>query len=198
MSSGVQLSHHNLIALTLSLQASDIERDSSHDRPLSIDSPLMSVAGMTQVTLASACLGVHSIVATIRDSSLPPDGYYGIFALPSLFRLVRSSATGLGLTPTTGKLCAGVEARVVDEKMADVAMGRPGQLLVRGPIVFNQYLDNSKVNREAFVADNAGSLWFRTNIEVIPTSDSTEPGAKFLIVGNPEDRLNAQKVRSQL
>ncbi|MBJ7336399.1 MAG: AMP-binding protein [Mycolicibacterium sp.] len=55
-----------------------------------------------------------------------------------------------------GKVCAGVEVRVVGDDGTQVARGKPGELLTRGPDLFCGYTDAS-LNDDAF-ADG----WYRT------------------------------------
>jgi acyl-CoA synthetase len=55
-----------------------------------------------------------------------------------------------------GKVCAGVEVRIVDDDGHEVAPGEPGELLTRGPELFCGYTDAS-LNDDAF-ADG----WYRT------------------------------------
>lgn len=55
-----------------------------------------------------------------------------------------------------GKVCAGVEVRVVNDDGTDVAMGEPGELLTRGPDLFCGYTDPT-LNEDAFTDG-----WYRT------------------------------------
>jgi 4-coumarate--CoA ligase len=55
------------------------------------------------------------------------------------------------LTPTTS-------ARIIDDDGRDVKVGQPGELLLKGPIVFRGYHGNHAANKEAFVDDG----WFCT------------------------------------
>jgi crotonobetaine/carnitine-CoA ligase len=59
---------------------------------------------------------------------------------------------------TCGRLCADVEARIVDDNGQDLAVGLPGELLVKGPNLFSGYFADDNANKDAF--DSAG--WFRT------------------------------------
>ena len=52
----------------------------------------------------------------------------------------------------------GIDVRLVDERLAPVPDGEPGQLQVRGPGVFQQYWQRPEATREAFTADG----WFKT------------------------------------
>jgi cyclohexanecarboxylate-CoA ligase len=59
---------------------------------------------------------------------------------------------------TDGQLIGEAELRIVDpETLVDVAPGRPGELLARGPEMFTGYLD-AALDAQAFTADG----WFRT------------------------------------
>jgi acyl-CoA synthetase (AMP-forming)/AMP-acid ligase II len=57
---------------------------------------------------------------------------------------------------TDGKVCAGVEVRVVSEDGSDLTAGEPGEVLTRGPDLFCGYTDSS-LNADAF--DDG---WYRT------------------------------------
>jgi cyclohexanecarboxylate-CoA ligase len=59
---------------------------------------------------------------------------------------------------TDGPLIGACELRVVDpQSLADVPLGRPGELLARGPEMFTGYLDGA-LDAEAFAPDG----WYRT------------------------------------
>ncbi|WP_189060641.1 non-ribosomal peptide synthetase [Longimycelium tulufanense] len=53
---------------------------------------------------------------------------------------------------------AGLQMRIVDDNDVPLADGEAGDLQVRGPMVFDGYLDNDEANRAAFTTDS----WFRT------------------------------------
>lgn len=53
---------------------------------------------------------------------------------------------------------AGLEMRVVDDKEIPLPAGEPGELQLRGPMVFGGYHNNEETTRTAFTADG----WFRT------------------------------------
>jgi 4-coumarate--CoA ligase len=58
---------------------------------------------------------------------------------------------------SVGKLCAGIEARIVDDGGRDVDEGAQGEMLVRGPSVFRRYMRNEEATRETFEG-----AWMRT------------------------------------
>jgi malonyl-CoA/methylmalonyl-CoA synthetase len=59
---------------------------------------------------------------------------------------------------TVGMPIPGVQIRLVDEQLNDVAAGEPGEILVRGPNVFREYWRRPEATAEAFTGDG----WFRT------------------------------------
>lgn len=61
-----------------------------------------------------------------------------------------------------GTPVAGLALRVTDHADRRVPDGQPGQLQVRGPMVFGQYLRNPVATAAAFTADG----WFRTGVPV--------------------------------
>ncbi|HEX4224090.1 MAG TPA: AMP-binding protein, partial [Pseudonocardiaceae bacterium] len=58
---------------------------------------------------------------------------------------------------SVGKPLYGVEARIVDESLADVAVGEVGEIVYRGPTLMREYWNNPKATAEAF----AGG-WFHS------------------------------------
>lgn len=59
----------------------------------------------------------------------------------------------------TGPPALGVEVRVVDEQLRDVAEGQTGEILARSPALYGRYVDNEAATRHAFTQDG----WFRTD-----------------------------------
>lgn len=58
---------------------------------------------------------------------------------------------------TVGLPMPGSQVRIVDEQGLDLALGTPGELLVRGPHIMERYLNNPQETENAFVDG-----WFRT------------------------------------
>lgn len=54
-------------------------------------------------------------------------------------------------TGSVGSLLANHEARIVDDDGKDLEPGVPGEVWVKGPVVFKGYWKNDKANRESFV-----------------------------------------------
>jgi malonyl-CoA/methylmalonyl-CoA synthetase len=69
---------------------------------------------------------------------------------------------GARVPGSVGTPLPGVEARVVDEEMRDVAAGTPGELLIRGPNVFLEYWRRPQDTAAAF---HEG--WFKTGDIVV-------------------------------
>jgi 4-coumarate--CoA ligase len=59
---------------------------------------------------------------------------------------------------SVGELLPNVRMRLVDDLGRDVAVGRPGEAFLKGPVVMMGYHRNAEANRAAFTADG----WFRT------------------------------------
>lgn len=57
-----------------------------------------------------------------------------------------------------GSPLPGIEVRLVDEQNSFVEDGTPGQIQVRGPMVFSEYWQRPEATREAFTEEG----WFRT------------------------------------
>jgi malonyl-CoA/methylmalonyl-CoA synthetase len=58
---------------------------------------------------------------------------------------------------TVGQPLPGVSIKLVDEQLQPVAEGSQGEIMVKGPTVFNAYWENPKASAEAFIDG-----WFRT------------------------------------
>jgi 4-coumarate--CoA ligase len=61
-------------------------------------------------------------------------------------------------TGSVAPLIPNMRARLVDDAGNDVDPGKPGEVLVKGPVVCKGYYQNSDADREAFTPDG----WFRT------------------------------------
>jgi 4-coumarate--CoA ligase len=62
-------------------------------------------------------------------------------------------------TGSISPLLANTSMRIVDEEDRDVEEGKPGEMLMKGPMVTKGYFRNEKATKEAFTADG----WFRTD-----------------------------------
>tara|TARA_R110002003_G_scaffold41_4_gene2845 strand:- start:13381 stop:14079 length:699 start_codon:yes stop_codon:yes gene_type:complete len=66
----------------------------------------------------------------------------------------------MGMNDDTGSvspLIPNMLARIVDDDGKDVEPGKPGEVLVKGPVVCKGYYQNEAANKEAFTGD-----WFQT------------------------------------
>ncbi len=61
-------------------------------------------------------------------------------------------------TETTGRASPGTELRIVDAAGLELPVGEEGELQMRGPSLFQGYLDNQEATHDAFAADG----WFRS------------------------------------
>jgi len=72
---------------------------------------------------------------------------------------VVTSSTGLVVKPgSVGRVLDGIEVRLVDESGDDVAPGDPGEIWVKGPNVFQGYLDDPEQTARVLTPDG----WLRT------------------------------------
>ncbi|KAF2749208.1 4-coumarate-CoA ligase-like protein [Sporormia fimetaria CBS 119925] len=60
-------------------------------------------------------------------------------------------------TGSVSPLIPNMLARIIDDDSKDVEPGKPGEVLVKGPVVCKGYYNNDAANREAFTGD-----WFHT------------------------------------
>lgn len=75
---------------------------------------------------------------------------------PNCFAM--STEEGLETPGSVGRPVPFLEVRLVDESLADVGDGEPGELLLRGPQVFGGYLDAPDRTAEVMTSDG----WLRT------------------------------------
>ncbi|KND92210.1 putative 4-coumarate--CoA ligase 1 [Tolypocladium ophioglossoides CBS 100239] len=59
---------------------------------------------------------------------------------------------------SVGRLLPNIEAKIVDEGGKEVKQGEAGELLLRGPNIFQGYWNKPELNKETFTTDG----WFRT------------------------------------
>jgi acyl-CoA synthetase (AMP-forming)/AMP-acid ligase II/acyl carrier protein len=78
-----------------------------------------------------------------------------------------------------GSAIPGMEMRIVDARNHPVRPGEPGELQLRGPMVFGGYYNNEEATRAAFTADG----WFRTG-----DLGRIERG-ELLLVGRSKDSI---------
>lgn len=99
-------------------------------------------------------------VAAAFESYLPNGRVGQLFGMTEVILVMQ---TPLDAGPevrhtSTGRVTAGIEARVTGDDGAAVSTGDEGELEIDGYCVFAGYLDNDEANREAFTADG----FFRT------------------------------------
>jgi cyclohexanecarboxylate-CoA ligase len=125
-----------------------------------IDHPKFEATDRTSVRLFS--LGGAGVAPSmVREGAAAFDCWckrtYGSTEYPTLTTGSAGDAPERDAT-TDGQLIGEAELRIVDpETLVDVAPGRPGELLARGPEMFTGYLD-AALDAQAFTADG----WFRT------------------------------------
>ena len=73
---------------------------------------------------------------------------YGMTEAGLIARVPVELADRLRATGAAGPPAPGVEVRIVDEELADVPAGRPGEILVRQPGMFRGYLDMPEATAE--------------------------------------------------
>ncbi len=106
------------------------------------------------------------------------DEHFGIrlaegYGLTEASAAVTSSA-GLPWRPgSVGKVLQGIEVRLVDEDGSDVVEGDAGEIWVRGPNVFQGYLDRPEQTARVLTADG----WLRTGDVAVTDAD----GYLFLV-----------------
>ncbi len=95
---------------------------------------------------------------------------YGLTEAHGIATMCRHDDDPETIAKTSGRAIPGVEVRLVDDDAKDVAVGEPGEVLVRGYNLMKGYLDNPEATAEAIdaegwlhtgdvaVADAAGNL----------------------------------------
>ena len=88
------------------------------------------------------------------------------------------SEASVGRPGVVGHPVPFLEMRLVDESLADVPPGEPGELLLRGPQLFGGYLDAPEATRAVFTDDG----WLRTG-----DLAAQEPDGAFRICGRRKE-----------
>lgn len=83
-----------------------------------------------------------------------------------------------------GPVCPHLRGRIVDADSRDVADGMEGELLISGPNVMEGYWNMPDATARAFLADAAGTRWYRTGDVVV-----REPGSVDLVFLGRRDRM---------
>jgi acyl-CoA synthetase (AMP-forming)/AMP-acid ligase II len=97
--------------------------------------------------------------------------YFNSFGCTEVGTLPSSNTTiPIGVRPTrlSKRQSAFCDVRLVDEEGKDVAVGTPGEMLVRAPTMFTGYLRNPRATAEVF----AGG-WFHTGDIMVRNPDAT-------------------------
>jgi len=127
-----------------------------------LDEPARAADGTTSLRLAvTGAASVPPILIRRMHDELGIDEVLTAYGLTESCGCV--SATQAGdpvelVASTCGRPIPGVEVRLVDGEDKDVAVGEPGELLVRGFNVMKGYLDDPKATAETIDADG----WLRT------------------------------------
>jgi HIP---CoA ligase len=83
---------------------------------------------------------------------------YGLTEAHGIATMCRHDDDPATIAKTSGRAIPDVEVRLVDESGADVTVGEPGEVLVRGYNLMKGYLDNPEATAEAIDADG----WLHT------------------------------------
>jgi long-chain acyl-CoA synthetase len=79
-----------------------------------------------------------------------------------------TSSVGLSLRPgSIGRVVPGIEVRLVDDRGADVLVGDPGEVWVRGPNVFKGYWNDPEATAAVVTPDG----WLRTGDVAVVDDD---------------------------
>lgn len=128
-----------------------------------LDSPKRSSYDLTSirnVMLSSTVVPAELLVRT--QNELRPELIHGGYGLTEATSLVSAAIPGADtveqVATTVGRPALDMEVRIVDEEGHDVALGEPGELLVRGYNVMRGYWDEPDRTAEAIDSDG----WLRT------------------------------------
>jgi acyl-CoA synthetase (AMP-forming)/AMP-acid ligase II len=83
---------------------------------------------------------------------------YGLTEAHGIATMCRHDDDPETIAKTSGRAIPGIEVRLVDETGVEVAVGQPGEVLVRGYNVMKGYLDNPAATAETIDADG----WLHT------------------------------------
>jgi acyl-CoA synthetase (AMP-forming)/AMP-acid ligase II len=140
---------------------------------------------------------------------------YGLTEAHGIAAMCRHDDDPETIAKTSGRAIPGVEIKLIDDDGHDVAVGEPGEVLVRGYNIMRGYLDNPEATADAIdregwlhtgdiaVADEQGNLMitdrkkdmyivggFNAYPAEIERIMSAHPSiAQVAIVGVPDDRL---------
>ena len=128
-----------------------------------LDPPPSAFEGI-RLALSGAAALPERVALAARLLGLPLNEGYGLTETgPSV-----TAGTGDGVpVGSIGRPIGGVEVRLVDSSGADAAVGEPGEILVRGPNVFDGYWDDPAATARALDPDG----WLHTGDVAVADSD---------------------------
>ena len=116
-------------------------------------------SALDNVVAGAAPLGKETQIEAVgklgKDASVSLGQTWGLSETTGSFTMVPREVQDT--TGSIGVLIPECEARIVDDDGRDVEPGMPGEMLVRGPVVFKSYYKNEKTTRDSFVDG-----WFAT------------------------------------
>jgi len=127
-----------------------------------LDSPRRATTDLSalRMTMAASTVVPASLLERIRDELHPESMWsgYGLTEATSLVTTTVADDDFEHLTGTAGRPAWDVEVRIVDDAGADLPLGQPGEILVRGFNVMSGYWDEPERTAEAVDADG----WLHT------------------------------------
>ena len=169
--------------------------------------------GSLRLTQTGSTIVPLSVMTAWTERNVPAQQIYGLTeALPPAIGLpLEESSNQAG---SMGKQTQYCEVRIVDENFEDVVAGKRGEIVLKGPCVFNEYWRNPEATEKAFTngwfhtgdvghADKAGFLYMDDRIKniIIVGSSNVYPAdlehilsecddiSEAAVVGKPDKEL---------